>query len=85
MLMIIFLLAQTKLMSQVVGENAVLLIDDFHSELDRHAQARVIEMISELKCQAVISTIDSNAFTGEESELVASMFHVEHGAVQKIS
>ena len=85
MLMIIFLLAQTRLMSQVVGESAVFLIDDFHSELDRHAQARVIEMITEQKCQAVISTIDSNALTGEEREPGASMFHVEHGAVQKIS
>ncbi len=84
MLMIIFLLAQTKLMSQLVGENAVFLIDDFHSELDRHAQSRVLEMIAELKCQAVISTIDSNTGAGTEGVLDTSMFHVEHGTVQKI-
>lgn len=84
MLMIILMLAQSKLMTQSVGEKAIFLIDDFHSELDRNSQTRVIDKLIDEQCQAVITSIDSSPVTGSQREFDAQMFHVEQGTIQKL-
>ena len=84
MLMIILMLAQSKLMTQSVGEKAIFLIDDFHSELDRSAQTQVIDKLVEEQCQAIITIIDRSNVSVSERELAAKMFHVEQGTVQEI-
>ncbi|MEJ2591437.1 MAG: DNA replication/repair protein RecF, partial [Candidatus Thiodiazotropha sp.] len=84
LLMILMMLAQSKLMTQSVGERAIFLIDDFHSELDKGSQNRVIEQLIDEQCQAVITSIDNSLVTGSDRAFEAEMFHVEQGAVQKI-
>jgi DNA replication and repair protein RecF len=83
LLMIMLLLAQTKLMSQVSGEKSVFLIDDLHSELDKYSQQIALEKISQEFCQAVITTIDGKDESKNNLAENTAMFHVEHGVVDR--
>lgn len=84
LLMILLLLAQTRLMSQANGEKSVFLIDDLHSELDIQSQQTALEKIAEEECQAVITAIDIHRIASNKLTENPAMFHVEHGSVERI-
>ena len=84
LLMIILLLAQTRLMSDATGEKSVFLIDDLHSELDSNSQKTALEKVAQEECQAVITAIGANGTALDSFTENHAMFHVEHGSVERI-
>jgi len=78
---LVLLMAVLELVNNINLESVILLIDDLHSELDRHAQKIVYQQLLQMDLQLFISNIDKLA----PSELGAKefkMFHVEHGIIK---
>ena len=78
---IALLLATLEIVSQDAGKQAILLIDDLHSELDREAQRLVYRQLVEMKLQLIISNIDDETPPGIGAKEV-KMFHVKHGTIR---
>jgi DNA replication and repair protein RecF len=78
---LVLLLAVLKLVNDISGEPVILLIDDLHSELDRHAQKLVYQQLLQMDLQLFISNIDKLAPGALEAKEF-KMFHVEHGIIK---
>jgi DNA replication and repair protein RecF len=58
-----------------------LLLDDPAAELDAHRLGALVELVHELNCQLVITSLDPNlALFGQPEH----MFHVERGSVREV-
>ena len=75
------LLAQAAHHAAVRRDWPVICLDDLGSELDRHHQARVLEWVRGSGAQVFISGTDAPSGFPEPS--TATVFHVEHGQVNK--
>lgn len=61
------------------GAPPTLLLDDPAAELDAHRLARLVELVSELHCQLIITSLDPNLRIFGQPQ---HMFHVEHGVIR---
>ena len=79
-LSILMILTQLLITKNTLIENPLLLLDDFHYELDNLNLKKIMQTINHLNLQTFISTIDDEIFnlTG----LNARVFHVEHGEIR---
>lgn len=76
------LLAQAGQLATARGSWPVIALDDLASELDRHHQARVIDRLLSSGAQVwVTGTELPSALAGGERGF--TLFHVEHGAVER--
>jgi DNA replication and repair protein RecF len=74
------LLSQTKMLADRTGDAPILLADDLHSELDSERYNRLLNLITDLKLQSFITTLDfSKEIHGGYSDSYR-LFHVEHGS-----
>jgi DNA replication and repair protein RecF len=58
-----------------------LLLDDPAAELDAHRLALLVETVTDLNCQLIITSLDPQLRLFGQPERV---FHVEQGSVQQI-
>ncbi|MFT6957264.1 MAG: DNA replication and repair protein RecF [Halieaceae bacterium] len=78
-------LAQGQLMGEKATSNCVYLVDDLPSELDKRHSRLVAEKLESLGVQVFITSVereDIESVWPKPGEL--TMFHVEHGAVEKV-
>lgn len=76
MLMLSFKMALHAYIRQYSGRNAVLLLDDVLSELDREKQIRLLSMIHDTQC--LITATELPPFMGD---LPMNKYHVTHGTI----
>jgi recombinational DNA repair ATPase RecF len=58
-----------------------LLLDDPAAELDAERLGRLVDLVGELQCQLIITSLDPDLSVFGTPERV---FHVEQGAVQQV-
>lgn len=77
-LAVALLVAQIELLAEKASIAPVLLIDDIPSELDRYHLSRLLDYLSSLRAQMILTSIEPirYAFDGR-----LKMFHVEHGTL----
>ncbi len=69
------LLARSEIILKTKSSKSILLIDDFSSELDIPNQNKLLNFISDLKLQSIITS--TNPLT--HNLVPSKMFHVKHG------
>ena len=77
------LMAQAQDFAALRGQWPVLSLDDLGSELDRHHQRRVIEYLSAIPAQVLITATEI-PMTLSEQTADYCVFHVEHGTVAPV-
>lgn len=77
LLAICLLLAQSKSISSETSGEGVLLIDDLAAELDANNKTILLNYLSQLDKQLIITSTHDIEFTGAESKV----FHVKHGQI----
>lgn len=78
---LVLLLAQAAQLAAHAGHWPVLQLDDLASELDRHHQRRVLQVLADCGAQVFVTgTEPLSALT--ELAIPHAMFHVEHGRVE---
>lgn len=76
------LLGQAGHLAELKGEWPVLQLDDLGSELDRHHQRRLLEVLAGSSAQVLVTgTEPPLELATAEAEI--TMFHVEHGRVMR--
>ena len=75
------LLAQAAHLAQVLGHWPVLQLDDLGSELDRHHQQRVLQVLAGSGAQVLVTGTEPPPVLAA-LDLPTAMFHVEHGAIR---
>ncbi len=80
-------LAQGQLLGEKQGQTCVYLVDDLPSELDEGHCRRVCEVLAELKAQVFLSCVQREDIGKYWPQLAspAAMFHVEHGAIERVA
>lgn len=73
--------AHVRLLKTRGCEGPVLLVDDFHAELDEAAAARLLRMLATLSCQSFLTTTGSDRMSAV-AEPQLRVFHVEQGRLQ---
>lgn len=76
--MILALLSQLR---DSAAPRTTLLLDDPSAELDLERLANLVEAVSELHCQLIVTSLDSDLRAFGKPDRV---FHVEQGAVQRL-
>ncbi|HIO93628.1 MAG TPA: DNA replication and repair protein RecF [Leucothrix mucor] len=77
---ILLYLAQSNAINKRGGQSGVVIIDDISSELDRHNQALLLDTLSTLQQQVILTVpVLSEVF----SNIELKMFHVKHGVVSE--
>ncbi len=77
------LLAQAQDFARRRGEWPIVALDDLASELDRHHQRRTLERLLASSAQVFITGTEPPAGLAGAG-VVPTLFHVEHGAVQRL-
>ena len=78
-------LAQIELLNQnEAGSKGILLVDDLPAELDQQFRELLINMIAAQQAQVFITATDAQLLFQDLPGPEATMFHVEHGAVQRL-
>lgn len=75
--MVALLLAQAAIISDKSQKRPVLLIDDVFAELDKPAQKRLSQRLSELDVQCFVTSTER-----EMQGYCSALFHVEHGTIE---
>lgn len=75
--------AQASLLQRETGKTSLFLLDDLGSELDTENQHAVLQLLSRIEAQVVVSTIDEPSITGLAPDSV-KRFHVKHGVVTEV-
>lgn len=79
-LALLLLLGQAAHLSEILGHWPLVQLDDLGSELDRHHQSRVLEVLQGTGAQVLMTgTEPLPAFSRMEAPI--AMFHVEHGEI----
>jgi DNA replication and repair protein RecF len=81
LLVTLMMLAQSKIQQSHNRERAVILYDDFQSELDKETQAKILQIVKDSKCQALITVIERDSELTKKMVDGDGMFHVEHGQI----
>jgi DNA replication and repair protein RecF len=63
------------------GPPPTLLLDDPAAELDAHRLGRLVDLVAELRCQLVVTSLDPTLRLFGQPDRV---FHVEQGVVQRL-
>jgi DNA replication and repair protein RecF len=71
-------LAQTRLLATLNGDQVVLLVDDPAAELDKRSLSRLMEQVRDLPGQLIVTAIDPDL---PGLPAAGSVFHVERGVV----
>jgi DNA replication and repair protein RecF len=68
-----------------IGKRALVLVDDFTSELDKTAQDRLLQCLFNGRSQAFITAIEPEPLIKAAERLgeTVKLFHVEHGTVKE--
>jgi len=74
------ILAATETVQARLGKRLLLLLDDPAAELDKESVQRLMTAVERLDCQIVATTLDPNQPLFSDQP---TLFHVEHGKVQK--
>lgn len=74
------LLSQVNLVKAKTGNDPVILIDDFTSELGRVAQERLLQALLEVESQLMVTALEVTPSLQQLRSF--GMFHVEHGKVE---
>lgn len=69
------ILAQTTIMAEETGQKPILLIDDLSAELDKVNQRRLMEFVTTLALQVVVTNTESDE---NWNAYIDQVFHVEH-------
>ena len=83
MITLLLKLTQARIFSERFEQKCVLLLDDVASELDQGRQAQLITVVSDLKLQTFVASVERNPALYEGSERTR-MFHVKHGEVAQL-
>ncbi|MCP4289458.1 MAG: DNA replication and repair protein RecF, partial [Gammaproteobacteria bacterium] len=78
---LVLLLAVLKLVNETSKDPVILLIDDLHSELDKHGQKLIYQQLLDMDLQLFISNIEQVLPTVVKAKEF-KMFHVEHGTIK---
>lgn len=62
----------------------VLLIDDLPAELDKGAQAQMMQLLKQLNLQVCLTCVDEHTAQHLAQTLEAKLFHVKHGEVKEV-
>ncbi len=76
------LLAQAACLAELDGHWPVLQLDDLASELDRHHQRRVLEVLHASRAQIFVTGTEPPPAL-QQLQLPMTVFHVEHGMVSQ--
>ncbi|NKC00463.1 MAG: DNA replication and repair protein RecF [Pseudomonadales bacterium] len=74
-------LAQVELQRQEIGENSIVLIDDFGAELDAEHWRRFLSTLERLDCQVIATSTEAPGNLGWLEQIKCDVFHVEQGKV----
>lgn len=74
------LMAQAAHLTDILGHWPVLQLDDLGSELDRHHQQRVLDVLATSGAQVLVTGTEPPPALAA-MQLPIAMFHVEHGAI----
>lgn len=85
LLVLALMLAQVDLMNLEQQNDCCILIDDLCAELDAENRAKLLEYLSQLSCQAFLTSNDLNDFGDLNGINGYKVFHVEQGAVKHIA
>ncbi|GAB5412591.1 MAG: DNA replication/repair protein RecF [Congregibacter sp.] len=78
-------LAQGRILAASGGSRVVYLVDDLPSELDQERCERVCSQLAAMEVQTLITCVSRDAIhSGWLGERGFSMFHVEHGEVERL-
>lgn len=77
----LLMLAQSRVFAATLGEDPVLLLDDFGAELDARAEARLLELLAASAAQVFLTTAGrgTDRLPGDSAR-----FHVEQGRFTKM-
>lgn len=83
MLVLVFRLAQLALFNQQTEQQCLVMIDDLASELDEKHRQKLLEILSDMNAQIIVSCIDYELldFSAWSDK---KMFHVEHGQINPV-
>ncbi|QNN70983.1 DNA replication/repair protein RecF [Thermomonas carbonis] len=81
---LVLLLAQASHLATHAGHWPVLQLDDLASELDRHHQRRVLQVLAASNAQVFVTGTDPIPAMDSLAGLHA-MFHVEHGVIRPLA
>ncbi len=77
-------LAQVKLLNHRDGNTVCILIDDLTAELDTANKVKLVEYLSQMKCQVFISATDLKDLGMFFESIDHQVFHVEHGSIEPL-
>lgn len=66
-----------------LGKDAMVLVDDLGAELDQESSRKMLSLLLANNTQTFVSSLSRPEWVSQENEL-NSMFHVEHGKIQKM-
>lgn len=76
-------MAQVRLIRELVGRDCLMLVDDLTSELDRENVDRVMSAVIRVSRQVIVTSLDP-ALAPLTKETDYTVFHVEHGTLKKV-
>ena len=77
-------LAQVKLLANEQSNMGCFLFDDFAAELDVINRAKLLQYLTEMKCQVFITATELSDFGDLTQIKNYKMFHVEHGNIKQV-
>ena len=77
LLAISLLLAQSRTINNINKEKGILLIDDLAAELDNHNKQKLLDYLSTLNQQLIVTMTKASKYP----DLEFKMFHVKHGDI----
>ncbi|MDD5580065.1 MAG: DNA replication/repair protein RecF [Methylobacter sp.] len=84
LLIISLKLAQVQLLANENNNMGAVLIDDFAAELDIINRAKLLNHLSEMRCQVFITATEVADFGNLTRTKDYKMFHVEHGIIKPV-
>ena len=78
----LLLIAQARVIEQVINEKPVYLIDEYAGELDQQVRNKFISLLIEQKSQVFLTSTEINKEISHQTEI--KTFHVEHGDYKKM-
>ncbi|HBS27796.1 MAG TPA: DNA replication and repair protein RecF, partial [Gammaproteobacteria bacterium] len=76
-------LAQSKIFIHDTQKTCLLLLDDLGSELDQKRLGKVLAIVSKLKLQTFITSVEKRNILSDIQKST-KMFHVKHGVVETL-
>jgi DNA replication and repair protein RecF len=84
LLAMVMRLSQAKVLQELTGHKAVLLLDDLFAELDEENVKAFITLVEELDTQVFLTCLHSEAWVKDIFTKETQVFHVKHGEVIRV-